>query len=205
MADITQSQKNTIRQLTRTANRRIERATEGQRKALGHYIGSEKFSAATKGLSYTEAQAKIENLNKFLSGESSTRKGWDALKARQVEKANKTFGKMGYDLTDEELANILIQVDTDNHQEYYRAVNLVQAAKDAAELTGKDWYGSEEEVEELLMSKIEAEDAFKLAKDLRKEVDKSRAAAAKKKKEIEKRRSQIGLRVDVARGKRRKK
>ena len=204
MAKMTKQQQSEIKLLTRRANRRLERATSGQRKALEHYIGKEKFSASSKGLTYAEAQAKIEKLNRFLSGESSTRKGWDALKARQVAKANKAWGKMGYNLTDEELANILIQVDTDNHQDYYRAVNLVQAAKDEAELTGEDWYGSEDAVEALLMDKIEAEDAFKLATILRKEVKESRAAVAKKQKEIEKRRAQIGLRVDVAKGKRTK-
>ena len=205
MADITKEQRAQIKLLTRRANRRLERATKGQRKALEHYIGTEKFSAASKGMTWTEAQSQIDKLNRFLSGETSTRKGWDALKARQVAKANKSWGKMGYDLTDEELANILIQVDTDNHKEYYRAANLVQAAKDEAELTGEDWYGSEDAVEELLMDKMEAEDAFRLAKSLRQQVNEQRSAVAKKQKEIEKRRAQIGLRVNVQRGKRRKK
>ena len=138
MANMTKEQQSQIKLLTRRANRRLER------RALEYYIGKEKFSAASKGFTYTEAQAQIEKLNRFLAGSTSTRKGWDALKARQVSKANKEWGRMGYDLTDEELANVLIQVDTDNHQEYYRAVNLVQAAKDEAEFTGTDWYGSEE-------------------------------------------------------------
>ena len=55
------------------------------------------------------------------------------------------------------------------------------------------------------MDKMETEDAFNLAKSLRAQVNEQRAAVAKKQKEIEKRRAQIGLRVDVQRGKRRKK
>ena len=195
MAKMTKEQQSEIKLLTRRANRRLERATPGQRKALEYYIGKEKFSAASKGFTYTEAQAQIEKLNRFLSGSTSTRKGWDALKARQVSKANKEWGRMGYDLTDEELANVLIQVDTDNHQEYYRAVSLVQAAKDEAELTGTDWYGSEKAVSDLLKQQIEADDAINYAKALRKEVEASRQALNKRQKDLQEKRRKAALSI----------
>ena len=209
MADITRKQIEDIRKLTRAANRRFERASEGQRSALEYYIGkksgAKKFSAATKGLTYEQAQAKIEKLQKFMAGKSTTKKGWAALKAANVAKANKAWKKMGRELTDQELAEILMQVDTKSNEDYYRAVNLVQAEKDVAELTGDIWKGTEKEISEAIAQKIEAEDALKYATALRKQVEESRAEVEKKLKEVEKRRAQVALRVDLQKGKRRKK
>lgn len=199
--DITRQQKETIRTLTRRANRRLERATPGQQKALRHYIGADKFSAATRGLSYAQAQQKIEQLQVFLQSKSSTRKGWDAIKARNVSKAAETFRGMGYDLSDEELAEILIQVDTGNTAEYYRAVNLVQAAKYGAELVGDLWRGTDEQIQEAIAERISAADALDLAKKLRSQVNEGRKEAQKKLDAIQKRKVSIRFNQSIARGK----
>ena len=45
MAKMTKEQQSQIKLLTRRANRRIERASSGQRRAMEFYIGGEKFSA----------------------------------------------------------------------------------------------------------------------------------------------------------------
>ena len=195
MAKMTKQQQSEIKLLTRRANRRLERASAGQRKALEFYIGGKKFSAASKGFSYEQAQAQIEKLNKFLAGKSTTKTGWKEIKMANVAKANKTLGKMGLDLTDEELAEILIQVDTSNTQEYYRAVNLVQAAKDEAELSGDIWSGSEEQIAEAIASKMEASEALEAALKSRKAIKAQRKAAEKKAKQLQERRNKVALSI----------
>ena len=185
MAKITDQQKAAIKTLTRRANRRLERAPSGQRSALEYYVnkmtGSKKFSAATKGLSYEEAAMKLKVLEQFLSAESTTRKGWDAIKKRNVKKANETLSERGYDLTDEELADILEQIDTSNKSEYYRAVNLVQAAKDEAEEEGELWSGSSKQIAEAIGQKATAQEALRSA--------------------LEARRNKVRFNLDISRGK----
>lgn len=130
---ITREQIQEIRTLTRRANRRIERATGGQRRTLEYYARTNgkpgKFSAATKGMTAQQAQAQIEKLNRFLGAMSTTKVGWEWIKKEIVHKSAKTLGGMGYDLTDEELSDILMQLDDASNEEFYRAVNLVQAEK----------------------------------------------------------------------------
>ena len=207
----------TIKTLTRRANRRLERASQGQRKALEYYIRertgeSKKFSASYAGMTKEQQQAKIDILERFLAGKSTTKEGWKQIKASNAAKANRALGLEGYELTDEELAEILEQVDSDNYDEKYRAINLVQAAKYEAELAGKEWFGSEEAVEKAIMAKFDADAALQFALNMRKNVEANRAAMAEKqaeidkqRKQLEKQRAQVGLRVDLQRGKRRKK
>ena len=193
MAKMTKQQQSEIKLLTRRANGRIERASAGQRKAMEFYIGREKFSGASKGFSYEQAQAQIEKLNKFLSGKSTTKTGWREIKQANVAKANKTLGKMGLDLTDEELAEILIQVDTSNTQEFYRAVNLVQAAKDEAEMEGDIWSGSEDQIADAIASKMEASEALEAALKSREAIKARRKSEAKKQKQLQERRNKVAL------------
>ena len=102
---------------------------------------------------------------------------------------------MGLDLTDEELAEILIQVDTSNIQDYYRAVNLVQAAKDEAELSGDIWSGSEEQIADAIASKMEASEALEAALKSRKAIKAQKAAAEKKAKQLQERRNKVALSI----------
>lgn len=154
---ITEAQKRAIRQSTRAANRRLERATEGQRAALQKYIGAEKFSSATKGMNYQQAAAQIEKLNKFLDAKSSTRKGWKEIKEKSIANANKTLTLQGYNLTDEELADILEQLEDNRKQDFYRAVNLVSAEK--AE-TGDDWAGTTAQITAAIEQKASYQEAL---------------------------------------------
>ena len=185
----------TIKTLTRRANRRLERASEGQRKALEYYVGQEKFSAATKGLNTQQVQMKLESLEKFLGGKSTTKTGWKEIKTANVAKANETLRKEGYTLTDEELANILIQVDTSNTQAKYRAINLVQAAKNKAELEGDIWSGSEEQISDAIAEKMEASEALEAALQSRKAIQAKRKAEAKKQKQLQERHNKVALSV----------
>lgn len=170
MAQITQEQKNKIRELTRRANRRIERATGGQKSYLEHQVrkatGSTKFSAATKGLSYEQAQAKLEKLDKFLTAKTTKISDWKKLQKQSVSRANETLKGEGYNLTDEELADILEQIDSEDKREFYRAVNLVEAAKYEA---GDDWEGTVDQIAEVIEQKVNAQEALEKALQARKE------------------------------------
>lgn len=161
---ITDFQKTEIARLTRLANRRLERATGGQKSYLEYAVkkatGAEKFSAATKGLTFTQAQAKLHELYKFIDYKGSTKAGWEELKQISVERANETLSDMGYDLTDEELADILKQLDNNKRSEFYRAVNLVEAAKQAA---GDTWEGSTEQIAAAINEKVEGDIALERA------------------------------------------
>lgn len=154
MTDITQAQKQKIRQLVRAANRRLERAYEqkdyGQARALEYYIkratGKKKWSAATKGFSSERADALITKLNKFMEGESTKRTGWKRIKAQNVRDAVATLKKkkdVNYTLTEEELsaaleiydemyADVVIHSKEESRREFYYVVNKVQAAKTKA-------------------------------------------------------------------------
>ena len=67
---------------------------------------------------------------------------------------------MGYDLTDQELAEILEQIDAGDKREFYRAVNLVQAAKDEA---GEDWAPSSAKISQAIAEKATAQQALEKA------------------------------------------
>ena len=169
MAKITSDQKKQIALLTRRANRRIERASEGQRRYLERYIrrmtGGSKFSAKYAGMNEAQAQYKIEQLEKFLSHElTTTKRGWKELTRSNVAAANATFSKRGYNLTDQELADILMQIDTDNKIEYYRVVNVVYARKNQM---GDQWTGELDQIRSAIESKISAKAAAKMAIKIR--------------------------------------
>lgn len=160
--NITQGQKKELKDLTRAANRRLERATGGQKRYIEAYIkrvtgGSEKFSASYRGLSAAEVEKKIEQLERFMSKKmTTTKKGWKDF----VKNVNKGLSGKGYDLTDEELADILDQIDQSSNEEFYRAVNLVTAKK-AEE--GSSWDPSMEKIIEVIDQKIDFQNALKMA------------------------------------------
>lgn len=135
---ITKEMQKELAKKARAANRRLERASEGQRRALEHYTkGYHTFSTAKgdrfrQGKAKTEAEyrQRMEELEDFLSGETSTRKGWEALKKRNVEAANKKLKQMGYEFTDEELANVL-EEGRPKDANFYHVLNIVQAYRNA--------------------------------------------------------------------------
>lgn len=160
---ITAQQKKAIRSAVRAANRRLERAGSGQRRAMEYWVkkytgGKTKFSAATKGMTYEQAASLIQKLNKFMEAPSTTITGWKKIKAAQVAAANAKLGTMGYDLTDEELADIFIQVDTGNYNEKYRAINLVQVEKQKAY-----WAGGEGQIAAAIAQKASYQEAMQKA------------------------------------------
>lgn len=169
-----------LRRLTRAAQRRMERATPGQRRALEFYVkqatGSTKWSSSAKGMSTQQANARIQQLRKFMGYNeqnkqveqvTSTRKGWEAIKESNVSKANATFGKRraGHNLTDDEMAEILMQLGDPTKKEFYHAVNKVQAMKD---YMGEKWKGDANDISKALAQKWSAQDAYRRALDIRK-------------------------------------
>lgn len=165
----TSKQRKEIATLTRRANRRIERATPGQRNYLESFVrritgGQSKFSAASAKLSEREAEKKLQELRTFLGPEdkpveTTTRKGWERLKNKGVETAGATWrNKLGYSITDEELAVILQQEDIRTTKDLYRAVNLVEARK---EKLGDEWDGTEKQIGEAIALKYHYKAALK--------------------------------------------
>ena len=160
----TSEQRRQIALLTRRANRRMERATPGQRSYLESAVrritgGESKFSAASAKLTERQAAAKLKQLETFLSAESSYRRGWERMKNKGVETAGATWrNKLGYSITDEELAVILQQEDIKTTRDLYRAVNLVEARK--AKL-GDEWEGSEDQIAEAIALKYHYKAALK--------------------------------------------
>lgn len=164
MADdkMTKQQYAAIRKLTRAANRRIERATGGMKSALQYYAerltGEKKWSSAMKGKSYQEAAMQIKLLEKFMRAETTTITGWKRVKKQSVKKANETLSGMGYDLTDEELAELLEQLGESDNAAFYKAVNLVQAAK-----YKNDWQGSKDQIADAISEKVSNQEALRRA------------------------------------------
>ena len=159
--DITKGQIKEIQMLVRAANRRLERAVGGQKDYIKSQIkvltGSEKFSAKYKGLTSTQAQKKIEMLNKFMENKITKKKAWPAFKADAIRKSNIGITAQGYNLTDEELADILDQIEEGINEEFYRAVNLVHAEK----IINRDkWEATSDKVAAVLNQKIEFQDAL---------------------------------------------
>lgn len=166
---ISDFQKGEIARLTRLANRRIERAEGGQRSYLEHWVnqmtGAKQFSAATKGLTFMEAQAKLKDLYAFTSSYAGTKKGWERLRQVSLEKANEKLGDMGYDITNEELGDILEQLPSGSSREdFYRAVNLVDATK---EDEGDDFESTAENIADIMAEKVTYQDAYEMAKRAR--------------------------------------
>ena len=176
MAEITKEQKEKIRTLTRRANRRIERSTGGQRTYLEWQVkratGQEKFSAAYKGMTERQAAAQISKLEKFLGAKTTTKTGWRRAKAQSIRKANENLTGQGYNLTDEELADILEQLDSDSTADFYRAVNLVEAAKEEA---GDDWDPTADNIAEIIEERASAQEALERALKAREKKSKQAA------------------------------
>lgn len=181
MAKATKEQRDMIRTLTRRANRRMERASKGQRKYLETQVrkmtGATSFSSASKGLTMVQAEAKIRKLQRFLESETSTRKGWNRIIKESVRKANATLKRQGYNLTDEELADLLEQFDAESNIDYYWAINLVEAAKEK----DPDWKGTIDQIANALESKASYQDALEAAQ----QAQRDRAAREAKSKKVQ--------------------
>lgn len=147
MANITAAQQKELAYLARAANRRLERATEGQRKSLERNIKNYHTREGSRGIVFQQGKAKTESeyrqrmaeLKKFMAAKTSKRKGWEELKKENMQKAQASLSDMGYDITDEELETIL-EEEGGGNAAFYKALENVQAAKgpDNKELTPEE-------------------------------------------------------------------
>ena len=143
---VTKEQNKQLARLARAANRRLERASEGQRKALEHYLEGYHTREGSRGIVFQQGTAKNEReyrqrmaeLKSFMEGKTSKRRSWEELKKTNVDKAQKTLEKMGYDVTDDEL-RIVLEETSGSSKAFYRALENVQAAKsEGEELSAED-------------------------------------------------------------------
>lgn len=136
---VTAQQQRELAATARRANRRIERASEGQRAAFRYFIrnyhtrtrddGTLVFKQGKAG-SEAEYQSRMKELERFLGAESTTRKGWEALKKSNVEKAGKKIRGQGFTITDKELKVILEELPAKAKKaEYYKALENVEIYK----------------------------------------------------------------------------
>lgn len=81
--EITKEMQRKLANEARKANRRLERASEGQRRALEYYTKGYHTFETAKGDRFSQAKAKtadeyrqrMKELEDFMKGETSTRKG----------------------------------------------------------------------------------------------------------------------------------
>ena len=133
---ISKEQQRELKNLARAANRRLERATEGQRRSLQKNVQNYHLIEGSRGAVFSQAQAKTEReykqrmaeLQKFMKAKTSTRKGWEGLKQQNIQRSQKTLGEMRYDVSDEEL-EVIIEETGGSSPAFYKALENVQAAK----------------------------------------------------------------------------
>ena len=141
-----------FRNLVRAANRRLERAGAGQKAALEHYMsgyhtrtndeGELRFSAAAPKTA-AEMRQRTAELEKFMAGKTSTKRGWSRVQQEASSKAQEKLGQMGYNVTDEELKNIAKETGGHNAA-FYRALEQITAEKLENEYEGM--FDDEEEL-----------------------------------------------------------
>ena len=138
---VTAQQQRELAAIARRANRRIERASEGQREAFRYFIrnyhtrtrddGTIVFTQGKAG-SEAEYQSRMKELERFLEAESTTIKGWNRLKQQNVTRAGKTIRNQGFNLTDKELKVILQELPAKSSKAaFYKALENVEIYKDS--------------------------------------------------------------------------
>lgn len=135
---ITAEQWRELDTLAKRANQRLASMGEGQRAAVAHYQ-EEKFSRA-KPTSIAEYNKRMRDVERFLGSKQTTKRGWEEIKRNAIESAGDTLrDDRGYELDDDELANIFQEIDTKNKKRMYLILDLIQAKKYDAEAKGKDF------------------------------------------------------------------
>lgn len=173
-----------IKRLTHNANQIIDRAIAGQKEHLQYNVkamtGSNRFSTGRLNqLSYEQAAKKLEDLNKFYDAKSVFKAGWRDIVEKAVDTANVTLNKMGFDLTNAELAETLKQLNdiqtadkyvglnaqqkrAQKRREFYEAVEKVQANKARG-----NWEGSAQDIGEALAQQLSAQQSLTAALNAR--------------------------------------
>ena len=135
---VTKEMQKELANLARAANRRLERASEGQRKSLEYNIRGYHTRKGARGTVFQQGAAKNEReyrqrmaeLHDFMAAKTSKKTGWKQMKKAAVSKANETLqSKWGYNLTDKEL-DIVLRESAKSSIAFYRNLEIVSATKD---------------------------------------------------------------------------
>lgn len=165
--------------LAKRANQRLASMKEGQREAVEFWTKGQTFSRAVPK-TRREYEQRMKDVERFLAAETSTRRGWEAIKKRAVESAGETLRRdRKYDLTDTELRNIFKEVDKKSQKQLYKVLDLVQAKKYRAKATGAD-FDLDEAIMQAVRSHISAADAIKQKTRARKAAEKRSAKDLRK-------------------------
>lgn len=133
---VTKKQQTELVKLARAANRRLERAGQGQRASLNYNISQYTTINKTRGIVFSQAKAKtkaeykqrMKELKKFMAAKTSKKEGWKKLEKSNIEKSREKLGLMGYDVTDEELKVVLEEIGGSS-KEFYKTLENVSAKK----------------------------------------------------------------------------
>ena len=171
---VTAEQQKSLAKLARAANRRLERATKGQRAYLEKQIAkyhtrerAEGFYVFQQGKAGSEAEyrARMRELDTFMAARTSTRKGWDLIKKEQVEAAGDTIRRGGSNITDKELALVLDEIGKGHSSaDFYKALANVEISK----RTDDSWTPSRENIRESINERRTAQERTALLLQLRK-------------------------------------
>ena len=160
---ITSAQQTALAKLARAANRRLERAPEGQRAYLERQIakyhtrqrGEMTVFSQGKAKSEAEYRARMRELEAFMQAKTSTRTGWKAVKKQQVQAAGDTLRSQGADISDEELALVLEEIgEGHSSAEFYKALANVEIAKQSDD----DWTPSRDSIRDALNARRTAQE-----------------------------------------------
>ena len=157
---ITAKQQRELANLARKANRRLERASEGQRAALEHYIKGYTTREGTHGLSFSQAKAnseaeyrkRMKELGDFLGTKEkptiSLKSEWNRVKNLSIKHAKSTLDEKGFNITEKELSAVL-QETRPTKDNFYHVLELMQVAKNSgADIT------DDETIIEMLTSRL---------------------------------------------------
>lgn len=165
---LTQEMQRELAARARAANRRIERATPGQRSALEHYTRQYHTRQRANGMivfqqgkAKTEAEfkARMRELDLFMGTAEnptiSTRAEWERVKAANVKAAGETLREDGADITDEELAAVLAELGDGSTADFYKALANVEIAKASA---GEGWSPTRENIHAAVTARRSAQE-----------------------------------------------
>lgn len=171
---VTKEMQKALANLARAANRRIERATPGQRAYMQNQIAKYHVRERQPGLNVfqqgkaanaAEYHARMRELQAFMGAKSTTRKGWKAIKAAQVAAAGETIRGQGSDISDEELSVILEEIgEGHSSAEFYKALANVEINKREA---GDKWEPSADAIRDAITEKRTAQQRAELLISLR--------------------------------------
>lgn len=178
---ISRDEYNELDKLAKKANQRLTSMKEGQRQAVEYYTKGKKFSRAVPK-SRAEYNQRMRDVERFLSAEQTTRRGWERIKKKAVKSAGKTLrSERKYKLTDDELANIFKEVDKKSQRQLYKILDIVQAKKYDADAKGRTF--NNDALQKAINQAVKSHKSAKEALERRNNAKKRKEKSAKKRKE----------------------